>query len=77
MAHVSAYTPNTVLIHSTRLYTCCCDKIPDQSNLEKEGFILAHSLRMQSIMVGKTWIWELEKTGHTAPADKKQKEKRK
>lgn len=38
---------------------------------------MAYSSRVQSIMIGKTWIQELEKAGHTAPADKKQKEKRK
>ena len=31
----------------------CCDKILDESNLRKERFILAHSLRMQSITAGK------------------------
>lgn len=25
------------------------------SNLRKEGFVLAHGLRVQSIMVGKAW----------------------
>lgn len=30
-----------------------CDKVPEKSILNKEGFILAHSLRLQCIMEGK------------------------
>lgn len=29
------------------------DKIPHRSSLRKKGFILAHQLRVQSVMVGK------------------------
>lgn len=25
-------------------FSCCCDQIPDQSNLQKEEFILTHSV---------------------------------
>lgn len=35
-------------------FFCCFDKILDRSNLRKKGFILAHSLRVQSFMTGKT-----------------------
>jgi hypothetical protein len=27
------------------LVLCCCDQIPEQSNLQKEGFILAYGFR--------------------------------
>lgn len=39
-------------------------KTPDESNLEKEGLILAQSLRMQSLMAGKAWHQEHEEAGH-------------
>ena len=32
---------------------CCCDKILDKGNFRKEGFILAYSSRVRSIMVRK------------------------
>lgn len=45
----------------------CCDKILDESNLRKERFILAHSLRMQSITAGKAWWPEDETEGYFVP----------
>jgi hypothetical protein len=34
-----------------------CDKIPEQNNFRKEGFILAQFQRLQSVMVGRAqWI---------------------
>lgn len=35
------------------LFHCC-----DNANLRKERFAWAHSLRVQSITVGKSWRWE-------------------
>lgn len=36
------------------------NRIPSQSNLKKEAFILAHSLRVQPIEVEKAWRQECE-----------------
>lgn len=33
-------------------FPCCCNKIPDQSNLRKGGLILADSFRVQSAVAG-------------------------
>lgn len=77
MVHTFDYTSSTVLIHSIHLYTDCRDKIPDKVILEKELFILTHSLMVQYIMIRKEWIWGFEKAEQTIPKDRKQKKKRK
>lgn len=61
--------PVYIFIHTplnTYTYIVCVDivlatflsvvtKYPYKSHLRREGLILAHSLRAQSIMVGKAW----------------------
>lgn len=42
-------------------------KIPNQSNLRKEGLISAPSGRVQSIMMGNPWWQEPATAGHTGP----------
>lgn len=44
------------------------------SYLRKEGFHLADSLRVQSILVGRAWRREQKVTGHMAFTARKQKE---
>lgn len=36
-----------------QLFTHCCDLIPGRSDFRKERFLVAHSPRMQSVMVGR------------------------
>lgn len=31
---------------SFAMYLCCCNKIPEKSNLRKKGFIVVHNLRV-------------------------------
>lgn len=54
--------------------TWCWDKIREENNLRKKVFILAHSLKLQSILEGKLWQQE-EHTGRggemTSPAQLK------
>lgn len=51
---------------SFKVYVCVSylshswDKISDKSNLRIPGFVLAHGLRIQSLMLEKAWWWELE-----------------
>lgn len=40
----------------------------------KEEFILANNMRVQSVMVGKTWQLECEAAHHTISTIRKQKE---
>lgn len=47
-----------------------CDKILGRSNLREEGFLLAHSQRVQSIMEGKAWQQEREAAGHSREAER-------
>lgn len=49
----------------------CCDKILDNSNSKKEGFLLVSSLKLQSMVVGKAQWEELEVTGYKAPTVRK------
>lgn len=39
--------------------SCCSDKDSDKSNSGQERFIIAHSSRLQSISVGKSWCYKL------------------
>lgn len=40
--------------HNHYLHCCCCqDKIPNKSNVREKG--LAHSLRVQAVVMGKMW----------------------
>lgn len=41
-------------------FSGCYDKIPDLSNLRKEGFILGHSWRVQPFVAKKAWCQEHE-----------------
>lgn len=50
----------------------CCGKIPHES--KAEGFILTHSLRVQSIMLWKSWRLEGEAARHTVPEVKEQRD---
>lgn len=46
----------------------------DKSNLRKRGVYLAHSLRVQSVVVGKVWCQECQAAGHiTSAATRKQR----
>lgn len=45
------------LIHC---FSCCCDQIPNKSNLRKGGSIWNNSVRIWSIMLGKGWELERE-----------------
>lgn len=47
-------------------------KLMDRNNLKKGGFILAHTSRVQSIIVGKLSWQELEAAGHIAFTMRKQ-----
>lgn len=49
-----------------------CGRIPQQKRLTGKGFILPHSLRLQSTMVEKSQGEELEASGHTASAARKE-----
>lgn len=46
---------------------------PDKINLCENGFILAHSFRVQFIMLRKAWQQELKATGHIATTVRKQR----
>jgi hypothetical protein len=37
-------------------FSCCCDKFLGKINFGNEGFVLAHSSRVESIMVGEVRI---------------------
>lgn len=47
-------------------------QIPDKSKLREEGLVLAHSLMVQSTMVGKLWWQECVVAGHSVPIVRKQ-----
>lgn len=49
------------------------DKIPKRKNLKKEGLILTHSGRIQSILRGKSWCQEQEPAGHIETPIKKER----
>lgn len=53
---------------------CCCDKIPYVKPFKEEGFMLAHSLRLGSVMVGKARQQEHKATSHIASTVTKQRE---
>lgn len=60
-ADASLQTYNFITMFEAHIHFCicpsshCCDKIPNESKLKKEGRVLfAHSLRAQSITVGKS-----------------------
>lgn len=60
------------------MYTsvACLDaltEIPDKSNLRKEGFNLAHSSRVQSIMAGMSRWQELEAASHVESTVRKKR----
>lgn len=40
-----------------------------RSNLKKEGFVLTHKLRLQSIMVGEAWLQEQKAAGYKKQMD--------
>lgn len=44
-----------ILGYCLSLFAHCCDVIVDKSNIRVEGFILAHTLRVQSVMAKKVW----------------------
>lgn len=46
-----------------QLFTHCCDLIPGRSDFRKERFLVAHSPRMQSVMVGEALQEEHEVAG--------------
>lgn len=48
-------------------------KVPDKSILKQEEYILAHRLRMQSVVLGKWWKQEHEVTGLTASTVRKKR----
>lgn len=43
------------------------------SQLKKEGLIMIHSSRLQSVMVGESWQQEPEVAGHTIATIRRQK----
>jgi hypothetical protein len=47
--------------------------LPEKSNLKEKAFILAHSLRVWSILVGKSQQQELEAALHSPSAFRKQR----
>lgn len=51
-----------VVVFGTFLYVFS-DKTPLISNLRMEGFLLTHSLRVQSFMAGKVWQQENDVAG--------------
>lgn len=50
-----------------------CDRTPGRSNLKKKGLILAHSLRVQSIMVGNSQRHDFDAAGHIPSTVRKQR----
>lgn len=56
-----------------RLLSCCCNTIPDKSNLKKGEFILAHRSRVQSLVLWQSCKQERGTTSHTPPTGRKQK----
>lgn len=44
----------------------CCNKTLGASDLKKERYVLAHSLRTLAITAGKSWLQEPEAAGHIA-----------
>lgn len=57
------------------LATSCCDNIPDDGNLRREGFILVHNSRSQHIVVGKSRRQEVEAAGHIASVVKSREQR--
>lgn len=53
--------------------SCCCDKI-SKNDLRKDGSVLAHSLRVLSVMVGNPQQQELEAAAH-GPTIRKETER--
>ena len=47
-------------------------QIPDKSKLREEGLVLAHSLMVQSTMVGTLWWQECVAAGHIVPIVRRQ-----
>lgn len=56
-------------------YFSCCDKIPTQDKWRRKGFIGLWSIRVQSVVVGKTWRQEHEAASNVASAVRKERER--
>lgn len=54
-------------------YFSCCDKIPTQDKQRRKGFIGLWSIRVQSIVVGKTWRQEHEAPSNVASAVRRER----
>lgn len=55
-------------------FSLCSDKISKKSKVRKEGLVLSHGLRMQSIMAGKAWCQEREAAGHMTPSQEAERD---
>lgn len=53
-------------------FSCCYEKMTDKTNLGKKGFLLAYSLRVQSIKVKPRWQ-KCKVAGHIAPTGSRYK----
>lgn len=55
-------------------FSLCSDKISKKSKVRKEGLVLSHGSRMQSIMAGKAWCQEREAAGHMTPSQEAERD---
>lgn len=46
---------STGLLSTDGDFPCCCERTPDKNNLGKEGFLLSHSLKVQSVLGQVCW----------------------
>lgn len=67
-------TPLLVPIFYIGFFSYYWDRIPDKSDLMREGYISAHNLRVWSIMARKAWWQEHEAIGHIEFVVRKQRE---
>lgn len=59
-------------LHWSLSFLLFFDKIPDKRDIRKEGLILAHSSRVQSVMAERLWCQEPEAAGHIVPTVRQQ-----
>lgn len=54
---------------------CCYDKVPDKSDMSKEGLLCLNSVRSHSVTEEKAWWQDLVVAGGTVSTIKKQRER--
>lgn len=71
----SVRVPKSQLQHGSGSYCHYqCGKMPDKSNIGREGLPFAHSGRVESVLEGRSGRQEPEATGHIADVVSRQRD---